>query len=111
LVQFNILEEFSGGDKKLENEMIELFLKNIPLEIENLRKEILSENIKEIKFVIHKIKNPLEIFGLKRIIENTEQILNLCENKEFKHSLEIFYVMKRDLQIIYNEMDKNIKNF
>lgn len=110
-VQFSILKDFSGGDKNLEKEMVELFLTNIPLEIENLRKAILSENIKEIKFVIHKIKNPLEIFGLKIIVDKTEEILNTCEKKEFNNALQVFYGMKRDLQNIYNELDKNLKIF
>jgi signal transduction histidine kinase/DNA-binding response OmpR family regulator len=110
-VQFDLLKEFSGDDVNLENDIIELFLKNIPIEIDTLMHEILTENLKEVKFRIHKMKNSLEIFGLRIIIEKMEKIQNFCELNKYNYALEIFHGIKNDMYNIYNELNKKLENF
>jgi CheY-like chemotaxis protein len=109
-IHFNLLKEFSGDDMNLEKEIIELFLNNIPLEVETLLNEILFQNLKEIKFKIHKMKNSLEIFGLRIIIQKMEKIVNLCEMNNYNLALENFHGLKNDMQNIYNEMNKKLEH-
>jgi signal transduction histidine kinase/CheY-like chemotaxis protein len=105
-IKLDFLKEFSSGDLILEKDIIDLFLSNFPIEFETLLNKILSANLKEIKFWIHRMKSPLSIFGLKLIIKDMEIIQSLCENDNYETALKIFENLNNNLRVVYEEMEK-----
>jgi signal transduction histidine kinase/DNA-binding response OmpR family regulator len=67
-VDLKKLKEFFGDDELLENDVIESFLKTCPEDFCNLELYIKNKNLSEAKFIIHKMKSPLGMFGLTKII-------------------------------------------
>lgn len=105
-IKLDFLKEFSNGDLSLEKDIIDLFLSNFPTEFEILLNEILSANLNQIKFWIHRMKSSLSIFDLQLIITDMENIQNLCENENFDTALKRFEYIKIQLNLVYEELEK-----
>ena len=71
------LKEISGDDFDFEKEFIELFLTEIPKEMEILQAAVYSSNIQSIKFSVHKIKSPLKMLGLYLILDKIVNLENI----------------------------------
>jgi CheY-like chemotaxis protein/HPt (histidine-containing phosphotransfer) domain-containing protein len=106
IVQMNVLKEFTSDDESIEKQIIELFLTNFPLEIDSLKNEINMENSKGVKFWVHKMKTPLEMFGLQRLRDKFEKIETFCEEGKYIKALENLEKMKNKLNNIYEEFNR-----
>jgi signal transduction histidine kinase/CheY-like chemotaxis protein len=111
-VELNLLNDFSGDDKEFEKDLMENFLLNFPKDIKNLEIYIKTKNSKETKFWIHKIKSPLGIFGLNKILDKLQNLNKLCENNfEDVQILKIFNDIEYNMEIIYKELIEILKNY
>lgn len=111
-VQLNLLNEFSGDDKDFEKDLIENFLFNFPKDIKNLELYIKTKNFKETKFWIHKIKSPLGIFGLSKILDKLQILNKLCENNfDDVKIVKIFKNIENNMEVIYNELQEILKSY
>lgn len=75
ILDLTFLDEIIGNDKDLKKEMIELFIQNIPNDIELLEKAILEKNVLDVKKMAHHMKSSLAIFKLNNevaFLEHTE---------------------------------------
>ncbi|MCZ2473917.1 PAS domain S-box protein [Aquirufa ecclesiirivi] len=71
-INFTYLDELSGGDDDFKKEMIELFIKNVPEDVEKLSLAILDENQAQIKKTAHHLKSSLAMFQLNDGIQFLE---------------------------------------
>lgn len=66
-INLDYLHEFSGGDKLFEKEMIELFISNSIIELDNIEEAIKNRQFKIIKTIAHKLKSSVLIVGLSML--------------------------------------------
>jgi signal transduction histidine kinase/DNA-binding NarL/FixJ family response regulator/HPt (histidine-containing phosphotransfer) domain-containing protein len=107
-VELSALKELSNDDEEFEKEIIQFFVENFPKEIESLEAEVNSKNQKQIKFLVHKMKSPLGMFGLKKIKCKLEKIEKNCETNIDEALLE-FQNLCNNLKIIYEEFNSILK--
>lgn len=73
VVDLSYLNELSGGDEDFKNEMIELFIENIPVDLMMLEKAIQVDDLEGIKNIAHQMKPSLAMFSLKNEVTFLEQ--------------------------------------
>ena len=95
------IKEFSC-DEDFEKEFVELFLKEFPIEMENLESAINLNNYESIHFIIHKMKSPLLMIGLNKIFEKISKIeKDFLENDDISVIKNMFNKVKRDVEAYY----------
>lgn len=75
-IDFTYLDELSGGDADFKREMMELFIKNVPVDLQELAQAIQEKNQAQIKKSAHHMKSSLVMFQLAKgiqFLEATEQ--------------------------------------
>ena len=63
LPNLSTLKDISGGDKTFEKELIELFIINVPKDINNIQEALLQNDESKMKQLCHKLKSSVLIFG------------------------------------------------
>ena len=100
------LEELSAGNTNFELEMIQLFLKQIPLEIQNIAQAIEFNDLQKIRDLCHKIKSSFDIFGLQNISELLGQLSTDSYNGKNKTELlKQVASMQTMLEAFYPELE------
>jgi len=66
-IRLEYLNELTGGDEELIDEMMKLFLENTPDALENLKNLYDTKNWEEIKKAAHKFKPTLSYMGIKEL--------------------------------------------
>lgn len=72
-LDLSYLDKMMGDDKNLKIEMIQLFIQNIPNDVDLLGKAILEKNVLEIKKMAHHMKSSLSMFNLSNEVAFLEQ--------------------------------------
>ena len=78
-LDLSYLDEIMGDDKTLKKEMIDLFIQNVPNDMDLLEKAILEKNIVDIRKMAHHMKSSLAMFNLDTevvFLEQTERNAN-----------------------------------
>jgi signal transduction histidine kinase/CheY-like chemotaxis protein len=108
----NYLKEISCGDCNFEKMFIEKFIKNVSLDFTNLEIFLKNKNYEKSKFFIHKLKTPLGLFGFKKIIESLLSLDKILgQDKEDKLCQELFSIIKKNIKIIYSDLDDLLKRY
>lgn len=108
-VNMSSLKEISS-DEDFNKELVEYFIENFPQEVHSLKYDIIENNIMQIKFKIHKMKTPLNMFGLSNIIENFEKIERLCTNNIYDSAIVEYNCVNDKLKLILEELKLILKN-
>ena len=105
-INMTYLEELSAGNTNFELEMIQLFLKQIPLEIQNIAQAIEFNDLQKIRDLCHKIKSSFDIFGLQNISELLGQLSTDSYNGKNKTELlKQVASMQTMLEAFYPELE------
>lgn len=112
LINLDYLRKLSRGDEKFVEDVIELFLKNTPSAIRNMKKYYQNENWDDLMMEAHKIRPSFNFMGIKELEDaakaiennaskqsNTAQIKELLEKIE-KISEYAFVQLKEELKKI-----------
>lgn len=92
------LDEIVGNDKSLRIEMIDLFIRNIPNDVDLLEKAIFQKNVPNIKKMAHHMKSSLSMFNLNKEVAFLEQTEGNANADIISAEIEEeFYVFKRKL--------------
>lgn len=86
------LKEFSEGNKDFEKEIIELFLNQVPNDIQTLNEKFKIDDRYAIKTIAHKLKSSMSIVGLSLVEQHLTFIEKNSLNKEMHESLKEKYV-------------------
>lgn len=67
VTNISYLEEIALGDKGFKTDMIRLFLEHTPKYIKDMKKAVISDDLKGISSMAHKLKSSLTYFGLDQL--------------------------------------------
>lgn len=82
-MNLDFLDKFTGGDKDLTVQLIEIFLRQLPEAIVRLEQKIPAGDWKEVHAIAHKLKSSIAIFELtelRKLITNIEEYARDKEN-------------------------------
>jgi HPt (histidine-containing phosphotransfer) domain-containing protein len=74
---FKYLSEIMGGKKSLINEIMEVFLKQVPEELKAINEAILGEDYGTIKKVAHTMRSSVSIMGISVLTPVLQEMENL----------------------------------
>ncbi|MBF9254526.1 CHASE3 domain-containing protein [Pontibacter sp. 172403-2] len=84
------LHRMSGGDSNFVKEMIILFLKQAPRELEKMKQAAMINNLPEVKEIAHKLKSSVSLIGAESMLTRLKQIEELVkQNPEVDHVLQL----------------------
>ncbi len=93
VIDFSYLNEMSKGDEFFIKDMIQIFLKEIPLAVEQFETELAKENWMGISDIAHRVKTNYMMVGMKRQQEKALIIEKNIKNGEFDQQ-EIIALIK-----------------
>lgn len=97
LCDFDHLNEITGGKKDLIKEIIDLFIQQIPEELQSLNDAVSKTNYTEIKSITHNMKSSvsvMNIFVLKPILQE------MCELGNALHDIQKIKELNLQLNLI-----------
>ncbi len=108
-INLTYLNELSGGDKVFEKKMIELFIKQVPIDINALGRAFEESNISLIENLAHKLKSSMSVVGLSSLnyyLSYIQKNISIDEKKE--DTFEKFIVVKHLLAENYTILKKKL---
>jgi HPt (histidine-containing phosphotransfer) domain-containing protein len=75
---FNYLSDIMGGKKSLINEIMDVFLKQVPEELKAINKAILGEDYVTIKKMAHTMRSSVSIMGISVLAPLLQEMENLA---------------------------------
>jgi len=106
LSDLNYLNMMMSGKKHLIYEMLELFLKNFPLELQSINHAILKKDYLIIKRSAHTMQSSVAIVGistLSTILREIEELASIAGIEKIK-------VLKRELNSICRQALEELEN-
>lgn len=76
------LHRMSGGDNSFVKEMIMLFLKQMPRELELMKQAALKKDLPEVKEVAHKLKSSVSLIGAESMLARLKEIEKLVQQED-----------------------------
>lgn len=100
--------EISSNDADFAQQIVELFLQEVPPEIENIKKGIKAKDYKKTYAAAHKIKPTLDLLGMDLAFDEVNQIMNWTkvEGKK-KEIIEVYKLLKEQVKLSSKEIKKN----
>ncbi|MES2592465.1 MAG: CHASE3 domain-containing protein [Bacteroidota bacterium] len=103
IVNLKFLKEFSDGNKIFEKEMIEMFLRQVPVDIDTLGCAFNDSDSLLIKSTSHKLKSSISIVGLSSV----EKQLSFIEKNALNKEMEIVESSKEKYTFIKKTLNEN----
>lgn len=79
---FTFLNQLAQGDEDFVNEMMDIFIEEVPIEIEKIQNSFADKNYKTVSAVVHKMKSKLRILGFTELFNTADEIETLIFNNE-----------------------------
>jgi PAS domain S-box-containing protein len=109
-INLNYLSELSAGNTNFELEMIQLFLKQIPEELQNIEQAIEFNDIQKLRDLCHKVKSSFDIFGLQKASDLLGQLsIDTTNGKDKTELLKQVDNMRSMLEAFYPELEHKIR--
>jgi HPt (histidine-containing phosphotransfer) domain-containing protein len=102
----NYLSELMGGKKHLIEEIMDVFLKQVPEELQSINDAIEKINYAAIKGVAHTMKSSVSIMGISVLIPILQEMEDLGSNGT---SIEKIKELNRKLILLCNQAIEEIK--
>ncbi len=96
-VNLSYLEEISGGDTNFQQELIGIFLNQIPVFISNLQDFFSDKDNENLAKEAHTAKSSVLIFMMEKTGNNLKQIQLLAENRQSEQIPFLLTKVKKDL--------------
>ena len=74
------LEELSGGNKDFISEIVNVFISDIPLQLNELEKALREKNFADLSKIAHKLKPSIDLFDVSALKEAIRTIENNAKN-------------------------------
>jgi PAS domain S-box-containing protein len=106
-IDLSYLKEFACSNKDFEKDMIQIFVNNVPKDLELLAKALNDRDYKNMEEMSHKIKSSLSLFSL----EEQVNYLDMFEQESRANSINIetinkFEVFEKELKTTINSLGK-----
>ena len=104
------LEEIAKGNQEFIHKMIQLFLDQTPVAIENMKLAYQAEEFSEVKAIAHRIKPSIDTLGIRSVKNDIKDIEKNAEHYKTSIQLESL-ILKLDqvLNQVYKELEIGIK--
>lgn len=100
--------ELSSNDDDFAQQIVELFLQEVPFEINLIREGIDEKDYKKTYAAAHKIKPTLDLLGMDLAYEELNQIMNWTKAEGKKKEIkEVFKLLKEQVNLTSKEIKKN----
>lgn len=110
IADLDSLREFSGGNKEFEKEVIEMFMSQVPADMDDLEKALIECNNFQIKSISHKLKSSMAVVGLFGLNEHLGFIEKNAFVQENKAALfEKFNFLQKVLLENYTILKEKLK--
>ena len=90
---FRYLKELSQGNVEFEEEMLNIFVEELPGELKIIEEAIGSGNFEEIKQTVHRLKSSLHFVGLNLLIgEEADEVEDLAEQERDIAQISLLFI-------------------
>jgi HPt (histidine-containing phosphotransfer) domain-containing protein len=89
-IDFSYFNEVTFGDKMLMLEFIDIFEKQIPEIVNDLKNALNEKNYKKIASIAHKAKSSVAVFGMKKWEKALKDLQISIEKGEIPENLDTF---------------------
>ena len=103
-MQLDYLDEISGGDTKFKRDLIDIFLKQMPEFITNMKKFMNENDLNNLAKEAHTAKSSVLIFGMKETGVTLKKIQNLAEDGSTKEIDWLINKVQLDFDSINNSL-------
>lgn len=101
--------DISSNDEGFVQEILVLFLKEVPTEIQNIKEGIKEKDFKKTYAAAHKIKPTLDLLGMDLAYEELMLIMNWTKKEGKKKEIkENFKLLKAQIELSSKEIKKII---
>lgn len=98
-----LLENF-GGDQKLLQDVILIFLRNLPRQLENLETAIATQNASDLEHAAHTLKGSVANFGTSQARDTAQKIEQMARKNAFQDAANEIEYLKSALQKLEEEL-------
>jgi len=99
----NTLERL-GGDEKLLQEVLEIFLQEVPNHLASLKQAILQGNASDTEEISHTLKGELGYLGIPQVSRRAAELEGLGRNSELRLAAELYQVFEVELSQVLNSV-------
>jgi hypothetical protein len=102
--------DISANDADFAQQILELFLQEVPEEVHIIKKAIKEKDYKKAYASSHKIKPTLDLLGMDLAYEENIQIMNWAKSEgKKKEIIEVYKLLKEQIDLSCKEIKKNHK--
>jgi len=83
IINLSYLEDITGGDRAMVLEMLDLFIRDIPVHIEKIETLYTSQNLVDLAKEAHKLKPTLQYIGLTGMFEDIKLLEEIAKSGFF----------------------------
>ena len=106
IIRLSYLKELSHGDKNFEKKMFELFLKQMPIDLDVLKKALDENAHSQIASIAHKMKSSMLLFELNNFVAYLSKLEKEGNQKHITPQAMVeFEEMNDTLLICFNEIN------
>jgi HPt (histidine-containing phosphotransfer) domain-containing protein len=107
-IDLGYLDTMAGDDSEATNELIDIFLEESPQILQGLKEALILKDYVKLKYVAHKSKSSLLIFGMNKLASQMNNLEILL--KENKNS-DVFIEIISNFEIEFNEAICELKSY
>lgn len=87
-IDLSYLEDITGGDKEMMLEMLNLFIEDIPSQVEKIREAVEEKDMKTLRAESHKLKPTLQYVGLSEMYEVIKKLEVIGKSNEYSNEVD-----------------------
>lgn len=109
-INLDYLRKLARGDEKFVEDVIELFIKNTPNAIRNMRKYYERENWEDLMMEAHKIRPSFNFMGTREMEEAAKAIENYASRQTELEKIESFIEkIEKNIEEVYEELKDELR--
>lgn len=106
-IDLSYLREITGGENEIMAEMVDLFLSESPVHLNQMKLELEQEKWLTFAAETHKLKPTLLYVGLQEIYEQVQTMESNARNKENLESLpDLYSSVRADIEAMFPKLEE-----
>lgn len=105
VICFETIKKSMMHDDEMIKQFVELYLIQCPIDLQNLKTTIQSEDVEKIGLAAHHIKPTMEYIGAKDLKSNFQTLENLGRNQApFDQLLTLYKKIEQEFELMLKEL-------
>jgi HPt (histidine-containing phosphotransfer) domain-containing protein len=109
-LNFGYLDEVAGGDTEFKKELVKIFLQQVPVFIENMKKFQNENDLVNLAKEAHTAKSSVLIFGMENTGASLKQIQLLAEENQTQQIPGLLQKAIHDMEDVISPLEQFIKS-